>query len=167
MIGLDGGRECLRLVGRRQARRHVLDHLSDAGPDFGAVERRQLGGRLRELDDRPALEGVQVVDGLNGIAAARVHREHRTRRLLRDTERRTQVRDAADAGEHVCHLGNAAIGERQPVHVADAARIADEIQAVPVGTPLRVDVLGAGQMRQLPDLAAVRVDDRDLIVAVR
>src|SRR5207249_3532479 len=78
----------------------------------------------------------------------------------RDAERRAQRGDAADAREHIRHLRNGAVGEGQTIHVRDPARIAEEVDALPVGTPLRVDVFGAGEMRELPDLApAPRVDD--------
>ena len=151
----------------REYGRWIFDDGRNDGSDPGAFQRRQCGRRRGQLHDRSALERANVVDRLNRVAAPGVDREHRAGRLLRDAERRAQRGDAADAREHIRHLRNGAVGEGQTIHVRDPARIAEEVDALPVGTPLRVDVFGAGEMRELPDLApAPRVDDGQLVVAV-
>src|SRR5262249_60112722 len=79
-------------------------------------------------------------------------------RRRRYRERGAERGNAADAGHHPRDLEDLSIRDREPIDVADATRVGDEVQTRAITRPVRVDVLRARDTGQLANRARLDAD---------
>ena len=136
---------CPRL--RRFRRRHPETVFHD-GCQFAlhALNGRQPHEpRRRTIGDALARQARQVCRAamnFERVVPALVDGEDHDRRVTRNRQRGARRRKAGDSPWHLRNLVNAARRQIEPIDVADATRIGDEIQAVAILRPLWIHVLG-------------------------
>ena len=105
---------------------------------------------------------VGGIGAVNRITLPFKHRVGQVAGLARDGQGRGEVRDARYASGQVRDLEPVPTRDLEPVHVVESVPVSDEINALAIRTPDRVDVLAVVEDLEGLDLARRRVVNREL-----
>ncbi len=83
---------------------------------------------------------------------------HKAAAFLRYRKGRAYGHDPAHAQIEVRHLENFLVIQVNPIDIRDAIWIGEKVQAFRIGRPLRIDVLGSVESRNLLYLPVFRVE---------